>query len=407
MDNLVVSLDPSMVRIAQLIYAHASAPQVITALKASSNLEWPTPGAQEALNIILCHSDRFPLSTRYVRSLLKCIENTCETLEDCLMERVLSSVCMASDGGDEDDEAYFSYYLPVSIQLTSPAFSSKHEDPQKYEMVPLRVQRTHNQVGLRVWEAGLFLAEVCLAMPSGLFADKSVLELGAGIGLTGILLARGLGEQHAPKNVVLTDWAEVVLENIRHNVNVNFGVTEDASVSSSRVEVKQLDWRAMTSMLDAAPLGLIDVTLIADCTYSEEIIDPLLGTVTHIAEFWHHQQRSPSACPEADSRLTAARCVNSTLDDALMHESIVKQNIDDNIQDSDLLCHLQRTHGHLTLLACTHRSDETFAYLQKALNHLNMTCRDLTPWAQRIIANGNQMLPYANRERIHFYCLHM
>ena len=71
--------------------------------------------------------------------------------------------------------------------------------------------------------------------------------------------------------------------------------------------------------------------------------------------------------------------------------------------DSMLLARLAKKHGPLVLLACTQRSEETFAYLQRALKAMRPRYRDLTGWAHSF----EPMLPIQrNRGAIHFYCIY-
>jgi predicted nicotinamide N-methyase len=78
--------------------------------------------------------------------------------------------------------------------------------------IAIKVAAEMTNVGLVTWEAGFFLAEVILAHKE-LFANKRCVELGAGVGLTGIVLS----EVALPKSLVLTDCSSTVLRNIVDN----------------------------------------------------------------------------------------------------------------------------------------------------------------------------------------------
>ncbi|KAF8388992.1 hypothetical protein HHK36_025676 [Tetracentron sinense] len=91
-------------------------------------------------------------------------------------------------------------------------------------------------VGLQVWRAELVLADFVLhKMFSSTDFDGSVaLELGAGTGLVGILLAR------VAKTVFLTDRGDEILDNCAKNVDLNSGIFNYHQTS---VYVRELDWK--------------------------------------------------------------------------------------------------------------------------------------------------------------------
>ena len=86
--------------------------------------------------------------------------------------------------------------------------------------LPFRISPRHNEVGYRIWEASLVLLEHILAHPE-LFANKSVLELGSGVGHTatlGFLSNRELG--FPMKRMVLSDYKAQIVENLNLNLQV-------------------------------------------------------------------------------------------------------------------------------------------------------------------------------------------
>ena len=99
-----------------------------------------------------------------------------------------------------------------------------------------------NETGGRVWEAALGLGAYLLALERGglepcrsLLRDRRVaLELGAGPGLPGLLLAR-MGE--SIERVVLTDAVPATLDNLRRNV-----AQLEPPHAAARCHVAALDW---------------------------------------------------------------------------------------------------------------------------------------------------------------------
>ncbi|KAK6912086.1 Lysine methyltransferase [Dillenia turbinata] len=90
-------------------------------------------------------------------------------------------------------------------------------------------------VGLQVWRAELILADFVLhrMFTSSDFEGITTIELGAGTGLVGILLAR------VAKSVFLTDHGEQILENCAANVCLNSAIFN----SQAAVHVRELDWK--------------------------------------------------------------------------------------------------------------------------------------------------------------------
>lgn len=68
--------------------------------------------------------------------------------------------------------------------------------------------------------------------------DRTVLELGSGVGLTGITICRSC----SPSRYVFSDCHAGVLQRLRNNVRLN-GLTERTSPA---VSVQEVDWAAAT-----------------------------------------------------------------------------------------------------------------------------------------------------------------
>ncbi|XP_039142447.1 LOW QUALITY PROTEIN: methyltransferase-like protein 22 [Dioscorea cayenensis subsp. rotundata] len=91
-------------------------------------------------------------------------------------------------------------------------------------------------VGLQVWKAALVLVDFVLhkSFMSSDFVDMIAVELGAGTGLLGILLARVL------RAIFVTDTGTEVLDNCAINVQINAGALK---YCESSVLVRELDWK--------------------------------------------------------------------------------------------------------------------------------------------------------------------
>ncbi|EEF46491.1 conserved hypothetical protein [Ricinus communis] len=150
-------------------------------------------------------------------------------------------------------------------------------------------------VGLQVWKAELVLSDFVLhkMFTSSEFDGISLLELGAGTGLVGMLLA------HVAKVVFLTDRGDEILENCARNVQLNSEVLN----CRSAIHVRELDWMNSWPPIEhcgnlAGPMSVISryswipaeieeaqgvsLLLAADVIYSDDLTDALfsiLGTL--------------------------------------------------------------------------------------------------------------------------------
>jgi hypothetical protein len=92
-----------------------------------------------------------------------------------------------------------------------------------------------HSVGLQVWRGALLLGDFILYNESK-FVDCFALELGAGSGFVGIVLAR------VAKKVYLTDHNIEVLQNCRQNVHLNEHLFRNQRDDYDVASVRHLDW---------------------------------------------------------------------------------------------------------------------------------------------------------------------
>jgi predicted nicotinamide N-methyase len=144
------------------------------------------------------------------------------------------------------------------------SWTLKVGDGQEDRVVTIRMADQLDSVGLTSWQAGFMLADFISANPK-LFDDKKCLELGSGVGLTGIVLAKAA----RPSRLCLTDYTQEVLTNMRTNASIN---------DLQDIDIQQLDWEqfetnseANSSLLPFLP----DVILAADCVYDIGLIEKL------------------------------------------------------------------------------------------------------------------------------------
>lgn len=123
----------------------------------------------------------------------------------------------------------------------------------------------HQGVAGVVWDAAVVLSTY-IEQHSDRFRNKTVIELGAGTGLVGIVAALVGG------HVVITD-RETVIDSLLANVNKNLLPNEIVNVS-----VKALNWG-----VNLHNFSQFDVVLGADVIYIEDTFSDLLLTVDYLA----------------------------------------------------------------------------------------------------------------------------
>jgi len=107
---------------------------------------------------------------------------------------------------------------------------------------------------VKIWEASIVLADHLIQI--GLEKEKEILEIGAGMGVTGLFLA-AFGHK-----VTITDHEEDALELLRMNVEQN---------RLNNVSVKKLDW-------DNPDLtGKYDIICGSELIYNETSIEPVIN----------------------------------------------------------------------------------------------------------------------------------
>ena len=161
--------------------------------------------------------------------------------DDALCE--LLAEASTGGGGDDDDDA-----SRVCLGVGADAIS-------------LRTYDRANEVGLRPWPAAEVLAEWAAAQT---WDGRRVLELGAGLGLAAVALAR------RGAFVVATDGDARVCANLRHNVALN-------DVDERRCRVEEFRWEDHAAFFSReAPF---DSVVAADCVYDADVAPALAATL--------------------------------------------------------------------------------------------------------------------------------
>ncbi|XP_061455813.1 methyltransferase-like protein 22 isoform X2 [Rhineura floridana] len=139
-------------------------------------------------------------------------------------------------------------------------------------------------VGKQVWRGAFLLADYILCQQD-LFKDCTVLELGGGTGIVGIIMAK------AAKTIYCTDIGEDLLDMCERNIALNKHLTERAG---SKVKVRVLDWLQDEFCTDpdnsygwsekeiAELNNFTTVILAADVFYDDDLTDAFFKTLYRI-----------------------------------------------------------------------------------------------------------------------------
>ncbi|TYZ64612.1 hypothetical protein PybrP1_008248 [[Pythium] brassicae (nom. inval.)] len=300
--------------------------------------------------------DDFPPHKTYVYRFLK---SYVSELHDELVAELMEFVLHARVGDvvlSPEDLHHVSYTIPASGQRSENDLVPASPGAL---VVTCRVASVINEVGLKIWQAGWYLAEYVITHPE-VFEDKTVLELGAGVGFTGLVLA----QVARPKRVVLSDYAARVMQNLRYNTEVN------ASRFQCPVDVVTLDWESWDPSTADAELHP-DVLLAGDCVYD-------VAAFPHLVRVLQVFLRLPVATAAEHRALSGARA--SAARDAETPQPERK-----------------------AIFAATIRNQKTF---QAFLDHLALFAiayEDVT--AAALARMGAQMFPYQDREQIRLCAL--
>lgn len=163
----------------------------------------------------------FQPTNRYIRKLLQRfasrVEKKCH-LENEAFAELMFDYHLRSTKGDHPDPNS-SCHVSFSLPCVAAAGSQQEDKSHPPSIIGIQIFPHHNDVGVRkVWEAGAALTEYLLKRPE-LVRQKNVCEIGAGVGLTGIVIA-GLCYT---KSVHMTDYTDTTLVNMEYNVAQNEG----------------------------------------------------------------------------------------------------------------------------------------------------------------------------------------
>mmetsp|Transcript_19596 Transcript_19596/g.18933 ORF Transcript_19596/g.18933 Transcript_19596/m.18933 type:complete len:286 (-) Transcript_19596:470-1327(-) len=133
--------------------------------------------------------------------------------------------------------------------------------------VKRQLGQTLSSTGLTIWRASEHLCEFVINNPQ-IFVDKSVCELGCGLGMVSILLDKmGVCE-----SIIATDGDDDTMDLLRENIKT----------TGSTIQATKVYWgKDLNGFKETFPTGF-DIVIAADVVYEEEQAIPLIETVVKI-----------------------------------------------------------------------------------------------------------------------------
>lgn len=166
---------------------------------------------EETVN--LPQAQQFPLDTNYVIRFLRHVIEALEKQNLEVHDDFYTTLCDLQSKSNESADYSFKHYQILVGETGS------------FETVLLKENRnkiSQGTTGLNVWESAMAISEWAI-QNKHLFLNKHVLELGAGTGLSSLIISKCC----SPKSIHITDGNEKVIENLKENVSKNFESSED------------------------------------------------------------------------------------------------------------------------------------------------------------------------------------
>ncbi|RNF10684.1 hypothetical protein TraAM80_01387 [Trypanosoma rangeli] len=237
---------------------------------------------------------KFPPRTANIRAFLKCYITQLELLQatplatEALNEDLIDSQLM---------EAYvdFSVTSPSDFQ-TSMCYKTFYSPCTPKTFLPVRLAAGQfTNVGLALWPASFVLVQLLLTELSSSVpvllpreGDLRILELGAGVGLTPLMLHQCLSYKERVKRCVLTDYQPELVENILFNLHSYIRTREPLhdSLCCSEEEdapyvAEILDWTEHERNRESLRKWECNIILASDCIYDVDLIDSFVTTLHH------------------------------------------------------------------------------------------------------------------------------
>lgn len=177
-----------------------------------SNLSWDEQHRLLSETVCLEKVQKYPLDRNYMVRFIRCIIDALEGQNLEVHDDFYTILCDFQSKSNDCDSEYSYKHYQVLID-------------RNIETVTLKENRnkiSNGTTGLNVWESALAISEWAIENRCH-FDNKHCLELGAGTGLSSLIIAKCC----SPKTIHITDGNDRVIENLVENVADNFEKLND------------------------------------------------------------------------------------------------------------------------------------------------------------------------------------
>ncbi|KAI5634104.1 lysine methyltransferase domain-containing protein [Phthorimaea operculella] len=224
---------------------------------------------QKFLNATVYHPivEKYPVSAEFCRLFFKKVIDSLEPTQE-VHDGFYTYLCLVIQNNTQQDFCYKHYVVDNDLEKI------------------ITIKETKNMVvngttGMRTWQAALMLADYMICNKD-LLREKNILELGSGVGFTGIAISKYCDIN----SITLTDCHNDVLKTIYENIQINFpfhepkeyGTCTVFSGNINNIHLMMLDWNDINDFFyDIVP----DVIIGADIIYDPILLKPLCKVMKH------------------------------------------------------------------------------------------------------------------------------
>lgn len=177
------------------------------------NLSWNDQETLLEQTVHLPILQKYPLDANYVIRFLRHIIDTLEAQSVEVHDDFYNTLCDLQAKSNDNTEFWYKHYQIWNDKC------------HRLESIVLKENKnkiSQGTTGLNVWESALAISEWAIENRN-LFHGKNILELGAGTGLSSLII----GKCCSPKSIHITDGNDLVIENLKENVCNNFEKSDD------------------------------------------------------------------------------------------------------------------------------------------------------------------------------------
>ncbi|CAL7941877.1 unnamed protein product [Xylocopa violacea] len=211
---------------------------------------------------------KYPVKRSYQRAFLKWLMNKIE---------------------EEDGEIHDDIYATYCNLISSMSDESVHYRHFLIGHHYINIKESTNIIsegttGLCSWQGAIELSEWCMKNKE-IFSGKVILELGCGVGLTGLCIIKNC----SPQQYIFTDYHKTVLNMVSENIKLNL-LNNEKEVHSelkhnrlklqleynfTNVQVMELNWKDISKYINEKWI-VPDIVIGADILYDEDLFHDLI-----------------------------------------------------------------------------------------------------------------------------------